>query len=515
VLPLVAASALFLIGAVAFAVDVGWLYLNGSWQQNAADASALAAVVALPTDNEAWPASTAYQTAVDLAGTNGYASGETSPREVFNDFGVKLPNQIEVEITREVDTFFMKAFGIDSVTVTRTARAEFVPPLQLGSDESNLGTFPDDLPVCDEFGQPAGACLDPDDPATWGGVNVGYWVALNAAYTAKEHGDPFMTRCQLSSSINNCSSLNAEYNPDGWYYAVSVPPGAGSLSIDLFDARFWGGVLTSPTGAGDVLWYFNGGPSTTFRVFAPDQTPTNPADNNQLLCNQTLAPDNSGFITGGDPSSFEVTNLCNTFVGPGVYVVQVTAGQGHGVNGFSIRPTTSGSPAAVYGIGRMSIKANSPSSNPVFKLVKVTPVYAGKTIKVSLFDPGEAAGAAWVSFEGRASGLDCLITVRRAGGAVDGPWTPQQAPGGSPPGGNSSCYVQSAPNFGGGGGGGSEYNGDWIDFSFDVPEDYSCNPNGQDCWWTVRYTFQADEVRDRTSWGAVVEGQPIRLVLGN
>ena len=59
--------------------------------------------------------------------------------------------------------------------MTRHATAEFVPPLQLGSDQATMGT----------------------DPFAPGG-NVGFWVAVNGEYTAKAQGDPFSTRCVVT-----------------------------------------------------------------------------------------------------------------------------------------------------------------------------------------------------------------------------------------------------------------------------------------------------------------------------
>jgi len=44
----VASMLVLLLGASAFAVDLGWIYLNGARLQRAADAAALAGVVNLP-----------------------------------------------------------------------------------------------------------------------------------------------------------------------------------------------------------------------------------------------------------------------------------------------------------------------------------------------------------------------------------------------------------------------------------------------------------------------------------
>ena len=106
-------------------------------------------------------------------------------------------------------------------------------------------------------------------------------------------------------------------------------------------------------------------------------------------------------VAPGDPANFRAFGICSGLPQSGIYVLQVTASAGHSVNGFSIAASTAtGPPPAVYGIGRMSIKANQNTASPTFRLVKVTPVYAGKRITVSLFDPGEVEGEGYVFFEG-------------------------------------------------------------------------------------------------------------------
>jgi len=60
----------FLVGAAAFAVDLGWLYVNSSRIQRTADAAALGGVTFMPS----FPI-TAQSTAVDVASANGYVDG--------------------------------------------------------------------------------------------------------------------------------------------------------------------------------------------------------------------------------------------------------------------------------------------------------------------------------------------------------------------------------------------------------------------------------------------------------
>src|SRR5690554_8077405 len=114
-----------LMGLAAFAVDLGWFYLNATRIQRAADAAALAGVVNMPHDF-----AQAQVDALELADINGYVNttGVTSVEVLEVE---DQPAQLEVRITDTVGTFFLKVFGRDTQVISRAARAEFVPPLPL------------------------------------------------------------------------------------------------------------------------------------------------------------------------------------------------------------------------------------------------------------------------------------------------------------------------------------------------------------------------------------------------
>ncbi len=506
VLPIFAVAILALIAFAALAVDLGWVYLNGARQQRAADAAALAAVVNLPPESGAWEASTSYATALEYAQRNGYVASEVSPQQVFTASGNIVPNRMQVDVTRTFDTFFFDLFGVNDLTLTRRAIAEFLPPLQLGSDQPALGAFPAGT-GCDPAA-PLPGCIDPANPATWGGTNPGLWVAINGRFTAKEQGDPFTTQCLLSSSPTSCTSGNGEFEPDGNYYGIEVPSGASVLTVELFDPAFWGALGTFQVGAGDQAWFSGGQFDTTFTLLGPDDTSANPKDNSDVLCSRTFPADvqfdpATGRMLPGSPTNFTAETLCSVGTTPGIHVLRVTveSGRGHAANGFSIRASTNGGAPKVYGIGRMGLRTNQPISNPRFQLANVPPSYAGRTLTVSLFDPGESTGNAWVYFSGRATDFNCSIDVRELQGGTQSLGSPSGKFRGS------SCWIRSTQ------GGNVLYNGDWLDFTFDVPSDYDCDFFAGGCWWEVEYFYTAAEVRDRTTWEVNVRGTPVRLVV--
>ncbi|HEY6634781.1 MAG TPA: pilus assembly protein TadG-related protein, partial [Acidimicrobiia bacterium] len=121
---LVAGAMVVLMGMAAFGVDLAWFYLNSSRVQRAADAASLAGVINLPGDE---PEALADATAVAIQ--NGYdgtvAGTSVTPVRIS-------ANQLEVTISQDVPTFFLKVFGMQSQTITEVATAEYIPPLKLG-----------------------------------------------------------------------------------------------------------------------------------------------------------------------------------------------------------------------------------------------------------------------------------------------------------------------------------------------------------------------------------------------
>ncbi|MGZ8784618.1 MAG: pilus assembly protein TadG-related protein, partial [Acidimicrobiia bacterium] len=126
ILPFVALVLVVLLGLASFAVDLGWFYLNSTRIQRAAESAALAGVIHMP---QAY-ASKAEPTAIQVAATNGYVDGvDNAAITVTDGLTWSEPNQIEVTISDTVDTFLLRVLGRQNQTITRSAVAEYVPPL--------------------------------------------------------------------------------------------------------------------------------------------------------------------------------------------------------------------------------------------------------------------------------------------------------------------------------------------------------------------------------------------------
>ena len=126
-----------LIGMAAFMVDLGWLYWQGLETQHGADAAALGGVVYEPTDQ-----ASAYATAREVASAVNASITTIDWRDDPQFDYVDNDNQLYVHVSRQVGTFFMRVFGVTSVTINREAVAQYVLPLKLGSPQSQFGNSP-------------------------------------------------------------------------------------------------------------------------------------------------------------------------------------------------------------------------------------------------------------------------------------------------------------------------------------------------------------------------------------
>ena len=116
-----ATTIVLLLGTAGFAVDLGWLYLNASRTQRSVDSAAMAGVIHLP----GFPVS-ADLDARDAARANGY--DVCDPVDTgCSDILVATPlsdQELEVQLTTNVRSFFLAVMGFDSFDITRTAKAE-------------------------------------------------------------------------------------------------------------------------------------------------------------------------------------------------------------------------------------------------------------------------------------------------------------------------------------------------------------------------------------------------------
>ena len=495
----VAGSLVMLLAFSALAVDLAWIYLNSSRLQNAADAAALAGVVNLP----AFPA-VAQSDAEDAATANGFPVGGTNSV-------VTTPlsdNGLSATLRTSVPTYFLKVLGFDRFDISRTSTAEYVKPVPLGSPSSCFGIGNlTSVPGCTIT------------------ANQNYWAAINGRYTAREHGDPYAPKCDWGHRDHpgNCydawndgnfswtpppvypidmdaNPLNPLYRPTGYYYAVEIPSGKDSFTVELFDAAFETG---GPTGDGHLSHSARIGPNMHYQLYTVDTTPWNPTDNLPVPgCIKNIPP-------GAGAYQNQWKDLCTvhktgsqTEVPPGIYVLRVwNDGNGGGNNGYGLNVQTlpgTGQNARLYGINDISIYTNA-SSTGTLTIAEVAAKHAGKKLELKFYDPGEDNG-------------DAFMTVLMPGGATANcTWVATNMDGNpTTSGGPGPCKIQTADKNLPPVNNKSLFNSQWITATINIPDasTYTCTT---DCWWSI--LIEHDSVsHDRTTWAARVIGNPLRLV---
>ena len=484
-LVLVASLMVVMIGMVGFSADLGWLYYQQTNARKAAESAALAGVVNMPNLGSWGSGQPAYDTAIDVAAAAGYTSGVTPTLIAGKDY------QLQVFVDTTTPTFFMRLFGISTVAIQENAIAEALPPLRLGSDESNLA----------------------NDPTR--GIWKGFWLAVNGNAMAKGQGDPFTTLCTGPGSDNTCpanqdaATFNPDYRRPAYYVAFDVPA-SGNVSFQIYDGQVNGGGNADDRNDDDPSNFASNSNSdvmdVTFRVFQPDATPADPTDNNTPVAGCVKTYHNELDPGGGWDSGLEDTwdTVCTTAANAGIYVMSVDVrGFSGDLNGYAVRALVGGSASnsvAVYGLGAMSIWNTGGGWQPGgtvadFDLMEVTEAYAGEQIIVGLWDVGDLNEAGALEFRGSVSAYECEYRVLDESGNELVAWRNDDGDSGS-----AQCRLAISVQ---------EHNNQWIEVRFNVPDSHACV--GSACWTSVFYDF-AGGAHDRTTWTAKVNGQPVHLL---
>ncbi|KAA3637664.1 MAG: hypothetical protein DWP92_07435 [Armatimonadetes bacterium] len=524
VLILMAGMIAVLLGMTAFAVDFGWLYWNGTKIQHGADAAALAGVIYEPDATVL-----AKQNALEVAAVNGYAHDPVSGNTIvtpldYTDLAthpgtVSNANQLRVTVSHAVPTFFMKVFGFDTVTIEKTSVAEYVLPLAMGSDEPYFG----------------------QDPTAPNASN--FWANIHGYYTGRTMGDRFASQCVDGGSTSSCtpnpearSTASAGTNngmadlTGGYLYGIEVPAGGSDLKVEILDGPFYRGgsdyvlVGDNPQGSGP-------GPTTIFMLYAPDPTPLNTTDGNELLCKVEYAPRDAymptatsstdwatvdaylkGQVIAGTPYVADAVHngitssktygelgdlwdqMCGSTVfnrGDGIYPLRVVvehpgSDDERGLNRFSMRASTNGTPPRFFGLGDMAIYANFAGNTATFNLAEVPAVHAGKNLVIELWDPDSGNNGVEVKLPD-GSTPQCSWT------STDGRFGPGAAPGDL-----GACDLNYSTSF----------NNEHMQIRIKIADDYSCTSA---CWWTLTVDYPGG-ANDTTTWSARVEGNPVKLV---
>lgn len=508
-----------MLGMVAFSVDVGRWYLVGNEVQRAADAASLAGVTSLPAD----PTS-AFAKAQQFSTANGYANGGVTT--VTSSVGT-VPTRLRTTVTTKVNNVFGPLLGLPTTTISRTAVADYAAPVPMGSP-------------CNEFGN------DPDPTgyrgSTCAGVNGQFWANVNSPGSTKSNGDAYQSA--VCAGDGCAGTTNLDYDPNGYFYTVSVKAAMPSLTIQLFDPAWVNVGLTcgsnfgsSPTRAmdaqndvvsdeatryasgpdvagctGDNLYGGSGVMNTQFTVRAPSDTNWDPLSFAPVTgCQRVyqgydgplfdaLNKASAGYRPDVADSFRRWTTLCTIpNPQPGDYLVQV---QSNGVgsdgvnagNRFSIRAFAgSGSSLndtiSISGRQKMGMYSNHPGATTQFYLARVPSGAAGQVLNVRLYDVGDSNQNGTITIN---APPDSGVTFTNCQGA------------GPVAGTLSTCSFTVTSSF----------NGRWETLSVPIPSTYACvDSDTTKCWVRLTYNYGAGSApTDVTSWTANLQGDPVRLV---
>jgi Flp pilus assembly protein TadG len=506
---IMACTALFIAALVimaSFAVDVSSWYGQTTQIQRAADAAALAGVVYMPDFTQATTAANA-----SLA-KNGYTNGVGGI--VVSIAAVPgLPRQLAVTVTdTDVPQYFSQAYT-SAPTIAKTAVAEYITQVPLGSPTNRLG----------------------NDPTVTGGID-NLWASISGPFTDKNNGDPFSTTCNrgYSSSTTSCGGggTNPEYRSTGYLYAVDITAAqvGKAVTLSLYDANHH-----ARTNYANVETADNGMVNTNFEVFGIDNTPATDSDNtlpaNTLAGKCTSGPGNVYIAGSSDTSSAGANStyenkwwaLCTmtpTKAGHMILQVKTSGIAGHspnagaGWNQYSVKATVAtGTNPAIFGIGDLSLFNNLPnntltSTSAIFYLSQIAIENQGKKLEVKLFDPGDGPSGTYT----------VKILKPNSTGTTWAPATCKYGIGATAnatvtyPATASTCAIVTRDSSG------NAFNGQWLSILMDI--DYgstpACGTGPTGCWWKVQYDFAGmtagTSPNDRTVWSAQVLGDPVHIV---
>jgi hypothetical protein len=387
-----------------------------------------------------------------------------------------------------------------------------------------------------------------------------FWANVGSPQAPKGNGDAYQNgRCDGSDGCDG--STNVDYDPNGYFYTVDVKRAVNNLVIEAFDPalidvgdycekNLAGASALSPgqTAVADPATRYVGGSSskyctgdiafthagagfdnqvrTSFTVRDPSENPWDPlsypvrttdcpgtrtypgysGNLSQALQTGTSAydaPSPDGDGPGYVASVFrQWVPLCTIpYAQPGKYLIQIkTNGVGaddaSGHNRFALRAYSSSEGSAeddisVSGYNKMAMYANFPGATATFFLARVPSGSKGQTLNIKLFDIGDGAQNGTIEVlppagSGVGNFTDCV-----ASGQVSGQLGDCRLTGVGPP-----------------------FNKKWQQISVPIPDSYTCDDEDMTkCWVKLKFTYGSGSApNDTTSWGASIEGDPVRLV---
>jgi Flp pilus assembly protein TadG len=503
VLVFVALSMTMILLICGFGVDLGAWYRVGADLQRAVDAASLAGVTYMPGDP-----GKAQATVTATLEKNGVVDGVGGMHVEFMPSPVN-PHRLEVCVTDDqVATYFTSIINLHP-TIKKCGKAEYELPIPMGSPLNEM------------------------DAASLGGIDL----AIDGFCSASEDGDQINSYWSQMFSIpdrqngyTGCdgqapSTPNLNYDAKGYTYAVEVPSGHPDIDVEVYDAAYEtgsaiDGVQALPkTGPQELNTRF----TITDATAGYDQPFVYGNDTVLALSNdpQWASQWRTLFtIPSSAPAGRYRIHVVTTDASGNQCAISggvSTCPDAHDLNGFDLRAHTAGMPFVqctttgpsadptcpqVFAEQHLGVFAHTSTNIASFYLCSIDPFYAGHTLIIDLFDPGEGGQSIQVEDP---SGNNPSFTWDTPDSTKD-PSLPYYSGAGT------SLDVSGIPGALPGRINPGIFNDRLVELRIKLPSDFS-SYNGN-TWWKLVYNYGANRVGDRTTWSVRVDGDPVRLVDG-
>ncbi len=372
----------------------------------------------------------------------------------------------------------------------------------------------------------------------------GFWGTMLSQGAADINGDAYLPYYETTGS-----TINPEYDPGKYYdYAVYLPPGSANGQLQVFDPGFCGTDSSGEYGTGD-RWFSSStsAVSAFYTLYDTQDTLYDLSDDtvvadSGLLFRRIQALDSS-LYSGGTPSGTYTSCRQGDVTDPGdgrywhnrwwQMVTNLTGGSegrtyrlrtastdpnnstdqrtANAQNSFALWSSASGGSPRVYGLGAMESFTPLPGGTAsTFYLGQIDAVHAGKTVVISLWDPGDTGSLS--------ANVQIMVPGTSGYSAASLKWSSAKGTTNS---GASSCNGQkgTGTSITANTGTSQKFNGCWVTIEVPIPSDYSApTPPGEyePGWWKIKYTIggtSSDTSFDVTTWQVSIRGNPVHLVL--
>ncbi len=362
----------------------------------------------------------------------------------------------------------------------------------------------------------------------------GFWGTMNTQGAENVNGDAYQPFYDTRTSASNPAYDGTNY----YNYAIEMAPGSTNGAIYVYDPGFC--AVTVSKGTGDRWFSGTTAVSSFYEVYDTKNTLYDISDDGAALAssNDLFRGMSSADTAMGGSGGSECVQFTDATYGDGrdyhnqwyllysgmtggsggkIYRIHTTstdpantaAQKGtNGENSFALYTSATGGTPKLYGLGAMQaftpLSAAGSTVQSEFYLAQIDANYAGKTIEIQLWDPGDTNPLS----------ASLAILAPNAGG-----WSPTAmsytASKGTTNSGAANCnsltgtgVMSIQTNVGATSG---TYNGCWLTIRVPIPTGYT---GAQQGWWKIRYTMNGNGTsNDVTTWTTRILGNPVHLVV--